>query len=126
MVLADLRPRLPRNTPVFCSPLTRCRNFGLQLAEMLDAPAFNIDARLQEMHFGKWEMRAWDDISKAEIDAWVADLDGYRPGGGESTSEVALRVHAFLCILRENQSGEIIVVTPVSYTHLTLPTKRIV
>ncbi|MEH6438178.1 histidine phosphatase family protein [Massilia sp. DD77] len=81
--------------PVFSSPLRRCAALARRLAH---APVF--DARLAEMHFGAWEMRSWDDIPRAEVDAWSADLLHYRPGGGESVLDVAGRVAAFLGELR--------------------------
>ena len=62
---------------------------------MLGSPAVTYDARLTEIHFGAWEMRAWDDIPRAEIDAWSKNLIAYRPGGGESVMQMAQRVHAF-------------------------------
>lgn len=82
--------RLPADLPIYSSPLQRCA----VLAERLSAsPVY--DARLVEMHFGVWEMRAWDDIPRAEIDAWAADMVHYRPGGGESVLQMATRIDAF-------------------------------
>jgi alpha-ribazole phosphatase len=81
---------LPGALPVFASPLVRCAD----LARQLGAPV-SFDARLAEMDFGAWEMRAWDTIPRAEVDAWAADLLGYRPGGGENVLDVARRVAAF-------------------------------
>lgn len=81
---------LPGTLPVYASPLTRCA----LLAAALDVPVM-LDARLAEMDFGAWEMRAWDAIPRAEVDAWAADLLHYRPGGGENVLAVAQRVAAF-------------------------------
>jgi len=36
-------------------------------------------------------MRPWDDLPRAEIDAWADDLTGYRPPGGETLHEVSTR-----------------------------------
>ena len=80
-VLAALLARTClRATPVFSSPLQRCA----ALAQRLSQRAAVFDARLAEMDFGAWEMRAWDNIARDEIDAWAADLLDYRPGGGEN------------------------------------------
>lgn len=79
LVALDLLARLPAGLPVWSSPLQRCR----ALAEELHAQP-SIDARLAEMNFGAWEGRAWDDIPRAEIDAWAADVAHYAPPGGES------------------------------------------
>jgi alpha-ribazole phosphatase len=99
-VLAALLPQLhalPLSTPIFSSPLLRCATLARQLALARgdSAPAPQFDARLAEMDFGSWEMRAWKTIARGDIDAWAANLTGYRPGGGESVLQVAVRVHAF-------------------------------
>ncbi|WP_342120662.1 histidine phosphatase family protein [Pseudoduganella sp. OTU4001] len=86
----QLADALARDARLYSSPLQRCT----ALACLLGAPA--LDARLAEMDFGAWEMRAWDDIPCAEVDAWAADLLDYRPGGGETVREVAARVQSFL------------------------------
>lgn len=80
---------IPANTPLYSSPLQRCA----ALAHRLGSP--RLDARLAEMDFGAWELRSWDDIARAEVDAWAADLVHYRPGGGENVLQVAARVAAF-------------------------------
>lgn len=85
--LPELRSQVPRGVPVFSSPLLRCA----VLANALGADV-RIDARLAELDFGAWEMRSWDDIARAEVDAWAADLAMYRPGGGESVYEMATRI----------------------------------
>ena len=95
-VTTELRAAgLPGRLPVYASPLARCAT----LAAALDVPV-TFDARLAEMDFGAWEMRAWDAIPRAEVDAWAADLLHYRPGGGENVLEVARRVAAFRQALR--------------------------
>jgi alpha-ribazole phosphatase len=80
---------IPPGTPVYASPLQRCAVLAGRLG------AHTLDARLAEMDFGAWELRSWDDIPRAEIDAWAADLANYRPGGGESVLQVAARVATF-------------------------------
>ena len=88
---AALRAELPFGLPVWSSPLVRCR----MLADALhDSPA--VDERLVEMDFGDWEGRAWDAITRAELDAWAADIAGYAPPGGESPLAVQRRALAFV------------------------------
>ncbi|MDP3841999.1 MAG: histidine phosphatase family protein [Oxalobacteraceae bacterium] len=97
-VLASLLPQLralPPATRIFSSPLMRCATLARQLSAARGAAAPLFDARLAEMDFGAWEMRAWDAIARDEIDAWAADLTGYRPGGGENVLQMAARVQAF-------------------------------
>lgn len=95
---------IPPDAPIYSSPLQRCA----ALAHRLGTPVF--DARLAEMDFGAWEMRAWDDIPRSEVDAWAADLVHYRPGGGENVHQVAERVMAFHAgLLRQRLEHAVIV-----------------
>ncbi|MDR5736430.1 MULTISPECIES: alpha-ribazole phosphatase family protein [unclassified Caballeronia] len=68
------------------SPLRRCASLAHALGSA------SIDARLAEMHFGAWEGCAWNDIDRAMIDAWAADLEHARPHGGESLAQFSARV----------------------------------
>ena len=99
--LAALAPRLPAGLPVYSSPLRRCAGLAAGLSA---TPIF--DARLVEMHFGGWEMRAWDDIARADVDAWAADLANYQPGGGESVLRMAARIAAFHAHLQRQLAGD--------------------
>lgn len=90
-VAANLRAKLPPGLPLWSSPLQRCRG----LADLLSPdPVF--DERLAEMHFGDWEGRPWDDIPRAELDAWAADIAGYAPPGGESPRQLQQRALDFV------------------------------
>lgn len=86
--------QLPCHAIVRYSPLQRCK----QLAHALQLPALQLrsDARLQEMHFGDWEGRTWNDIGKAAVDAWSHDLYGNAPGQGESLAAMLGRIRAAL------------------------------
>lgn len=86
---------LPGQVPVYTSPLSRCANLATRLAHKLSSAQPIVDSRLAELHFGTWEMQAWNQISREEIDAWVADLIFYRSGGGENVLEAAQRIKAF-------------------------------
>lgn len=100
-VHAALRDQgLPGGGAVFSSPLRRCAD----LARLLSVNVI-FDANLAEMDFGSWEQRSWNDIPRAEVDAWAADLLHYRPGGGESVLDVARRVATALTRIRE-EGGE--------------------
>ena len=90
-----LQAQLPVVGRILSSPLVRC----LRLAEALGAARgleATVDHRLRELDFGAWEGRLWDNIPRAEIDAWAADLMGARPHGGETVAELAARVGAAL------------------------------
>lgn len=98
-----LQAELPPGLPLWSSPLQRCRGLA---AALHGQPLF--DDRLQEMDFGAWEGRAWDEIPRAEIDAWAADVGGYAPPGGESPQQLQQRVLAFIATL---QVAEAVLVT---------------
>lgn len=85
---------MPRGARVRTSPLQRCE----QLAQALQAPEalLTTDARLQEMHFGRWEGQSWNDIGRAAVDAWSQDLYAHAPGGGESLAAMLARVRSAL------------------------------
>ena len=89
-----LRAHLPAGIPVVSSPLQRCRALAAALA-----PDYRIDERLTELDFGAWEMQAWDDIPRAQIDAWAADPLGFAGHGGESVLQMQARVRQALAEL---------------------------
>ena len=91
---AELAPALAAGARLYSSPLRRCTALAALLGD------YTADPRLVEMDFGAWEMRAWSDIPRGEVDAWAADLLDYRPGGGETVREAAARVQSFLDGLR--------------------------
>lgn len=107
---ASLLASLPANLPVYSSPLWRCAGLAQALARDLPASQFIQDARLAEMDFGDWELRAWQDIDRLDIDAWAADLAHYRPGGGESVLAMVTRIQSFLTdLLREQHAAAIVI-----------------
>jgi len=106
----SLGARLPAHLPLYTSPLSRCAELASTLADDLQASQLTQDARLMEMDFGCWELRAWHDIARNEIDAWAADLAHYRPGGGENVLAMATRLSAFLDeLLREQHAAAIVI-----------------
>jgi alpha-ribazole phosphatase len=89
---AEVRGRIPERVlegaRIFSSPASRC----LILARCLAAPREPTVAEdLAEMDFGSWEGRAWDQVPRAQLDAWARDIWHYRPGGVESAAMVAAR-----------------------------------
>ncbi|WP_063550263.1 alpha-ribazole phosphatase [Burkholderia territorii] len=87
--LATLGAPLPEQ--VWTSPLTRCASVAERLAQAFGVP-LRRDAGWQEMDFGTWELRRWDDIDRAALDAWAADLMHACAHGGESVARFAARV----------------------------------
>ncbi|RJG14768.1 histidine phosphatase family protein [Massilia cavernae] len=103
--LPALRAQLPAGAPIISSPLRRCATLAVDLGGEV-----RFDARLAELDFGRWEMRHWDDIPRAEVDAWAADVARYRPGGGESVLDMAQRVSDFYAgLMREPVSSAVVV-----------------
>ena len=88
---------------VYSSPAARCRS----LADVLGAN-IRIDDRLQELNFGEWENRRWDELPRAEIDAWAEDFVDVAPPCGESFRELTRRVESFR---RDCPVGNSVVVT---------------
>lgn len=103
---ARIASQLPPDLPMFSSPLQRCR----QLADALHA-APRIDARLQEMNFGAWEMRPWAEIQREALDGWAADPLGYTPPQGESVAQLQRRVQGFLAEIRAASVERAVLVT---------------
>lgn len=85
---------LPAGLPVVSSPLRRCAEFAAALS-----PQATIAPHLTELDFGAWEMKTWDDIPRAEIDAWTADPLHFNGHGGESVAQMQLRVREALADL---------------------------
>ena len=72
---------------VWTSPARRCR----VVAEATGLPVL-VDLRLQELDFGEWEGRAWDEIPRAALDTWAADPENFAPPSGESGAAILARV----------------------------------
>ena len=119
-----LLTELPRQALLFSSPLKRCADLAAALAPALGCESAIHDERLAEMHFGDWEMRAWCDIPRSEIDAWSADLIHYRPGGGENVLQVAQRVSAFREDLAKHDAVDVIVICHAGTIRLLLAGER--
>ena len=86
---------LPKRINVVTSPLQRCELLIQVLIGLEPDLIRKNDKKLQEMHFGQWEGRAWADIPEAELTAWTDDFEHYRAGRtGESVAQFMARVAA--------------------------------
>lgn len=54
------------------------------------------DPRLDELDFGAWDGRSWDEVAQHEVQAWCDDFAMHRPGAGESLVALFERCEAFL------------------------------
>ncbi|MBR7792697.1 histidine phosphatase family protein [Undibacterium sp. FT147W] len=102
---ASLKSCWPAHIPVYSSPLQRCT----QLANLLSSTP-RMDTRIMELNFGHWEMQAWEQIPRTEIDAWAADVVHYHPGQQENLVQMAGRVSAFLHDLHATAEPEAVIV----------------
>lgn len=91
-----ISPLLPVGATLYCSGLQRAQQLAQAIQQQHNAFSPNIDVRLNEMNFGRWEGIAWNDIPKAAFDAWTIDFDQHRFGGMESVRDLLIRVHQAL------------------------------
>ena len=98
---------LPTGLPVFTSALGRARQLGAALQTLRpDLGEPKVDARLNEMDFGQWELQAWNAIPRAAFDAWMANFAHHAFGGAESTQALLDRVGAALNELKASGVDE--------------------
>lgn len=102
-----LKDQLPNHfDAVFSSPLMRCR----QLAEKFSTDMI-LDDRLKEMHFGDWELKAWNDIPLDEIQPWYDDFASVSTPNGENFEQLFTRCVAFINYLRSQPFEKVLLVT---------------
>ena len=88
--IANCVQTLPSDEHIITSPLTRCHDLAVSAATRLGV-SLSIDHRLKEMHFGRWQGCAWDDVPRGELDEWVEDYECASPHGGELLTTVVTR-----------------------------------
>lgn len=84
-------------TRLQASPLRRARFLGGLLARRLGLPLEIVPA-LAERDFGDWEGQSWDAIYAAHGEAMMGMVEApasFRPGGGETTLELAARIEGW-------------------------------
>lgn len=89
--LARYRDELGSASRVIASPSRRCASLAHALSS-----GVQFDERLLEIDFGEWELRAFDTIDRADIDAWAVAPWDFVPPGGESAAQMARRAVAAL------------------------------
>ncbi|UZK69333.1 histidine phosphatase family protein [Sphingomonas sp. S1-29] len=83
-------------TQIVHSGLRRAAVLAEAVAKASGAP-IAVDPRWRERDFGAWEGRSWQAIYRATgnaMDGMIDAPDSFRPGGGETTSELAARAVA--------------------------------
>lgn len=105
--LSALRQKLSVDADViYSSPLKRCHQLAKELGVEIKT-----DARLMEMNFGNWEMKAWNDIAASELNPWMADFVNTRVPEGEAFLDLISRVNAFLLEIIESGLKSVVIVT---------------
>jgi Fructose-2,6-bisphosphatase len=107
--MADLHQKLPEfdeDCKVFSSPLARC----LQLAKTF-SDAVTIDARLQELDFGEWEGKRFDDIAPDALQHWTNNFVTAAPPNGENFEDLYQRTGDFWQDLLAVKSEQVLVIT---------------
>lgn len=93
---------------VYASPLQRCS----KLAQALNVGDVKHDERLKELHFGDWEMQAWDDIPRDIFDHWAQNYAQIPPPNGETFTQLQQRGVEFLTEMSNIHSQQhVLVVT---------------
>ncbi len=74
---------------VHSSPLQRCKKLA---SHLFPRHPIQLHNDLMEINCGDWEMLAWDDIPKEEVNPWMDDYVHVRIKGGESYVDLFERV----------------------------------
>lgn len=103
--IAGAIEHLPPFDLIISSPAERCRRLALaaRASRSKRSVALRFDARWLELDFGSWEGSRWDELPRAELDAWAADSWNYVPGGGESAAALYARIEAALRDMRRDR-----------------------
>ncbi|MEM1348074.1 MAG: histidine phosphatase family protein [Myxococcota bacterium] len=85
-------------TRVISSDLVRATHTAELLCAQLGIPGYEEDARLRELHFGRWEGKTWPEIEAAQPEEYAQFMANWRTRptpGGESYAMLRGRVRAF-------------------------------
>jgi alpha-ribazole phosphatase len=108
-------PDLQDLSVIYTSPSSRCAQVAQALAKAANS-TLEIDTRLQELDFGCWEGKAWEDIDRQEIMQWAQDLWNYAPGHGESLALLWQRVEEFFAAtglnsIRQDATQKVLIIS---------------
>ncbi len=105
---ADVVAALRHCEVLISSPLLRCKLLADVIADRFSV-AVQIDERLREMDFGRWEGRAWTEIPRVEIAMWSEDFMHARPHGGESVAMLHARTRDVLADYQDSEQHHVFV-----------------
>lgn len=100
-----IQQQLPVEINIYSSPLKRC----IHLANHIyPNKAIIQSGELKEMHFGEWELKAWDNIPAEPLNIWMKDFVNVRVPGGENYLDLYSRTISFYNqVIINNQSAAI-------------------
>lgn len=140
-VLAELIDE-PAAMHYVASPLLRARQTMEITRGCLKLPAtpFDLDDRLLEINYGRWEGKNWDEVKRddpTEHDARIADGYNYAAPDGESYAMVMARVESWLADVTRPTvvvahggimrclRGHVLGLAPEAMLHLTVPQDKV-
>ncbi|MGZ4970428.1 MAG: alpha-ribazole phosphatase [Methylobacter sp.] len=104
--LHDKLPEFEDDCKVYSSPLSRC----LQLAETFSDTVIT-DARLQELNFGDWEGKNFNDIEADSLQHWMDNFVSAAPPNGENFEDLHQRAGDFWQELLATDAEQVLVIT---------------
>lgn len=104
-LLGAWQAELPIPPRLWHSPLQRCEQLARSIQALAPGSQLHAAPALVEMDFGTWEGLRWDDVPRAEVNAWTHDFWHYAPGGGESLGAMMARVDTALQAAREQATA---------------------
>jgi alpha-ribazole phosphatase len=102
-IFQGIKEQLPTDAIVYSSPLMRCKKMAEFFSESII-----FDARLKEMNFGNWELKAWNDIPLEEINPWMDNFVTVRVPNGESFEDLYQRAIEFYSELLQKKEDKMI------------------
>ncbi len=108
---------------IYSSPLQRTVHSAETIASPLGMTV-QIDERLTEIGYGKWEGLTVDEVERLYHDehlSWTADPAWYPPTNGESATEVASRVLDAIGDIKDtHKTGKVLIVSHKATTRIAL------
>lgn len=105
--IAQKLPIYHSSLRVYSSPLKRCSTMASHIY-----PMSCLDQRLEELHFGVWELLSWDEIYKdPRSQAFFADYLTTPTPCGESNRDLIRRVSLWLCEVLHDRTEEVVLFT---------------
>ena len=98
--------RLPK--VIWVSPLQRSLKVGQILAQR--GFQYKIASELAEIDFGEWDGRAWEQMTKQEIDDWCDDFANFAPDNGESLQQLFNRVESWLDKVSSEKQSPVLII----------------